>query len=280
MSEISAVAVKKLREKTGLPMMDCKSALSESGGDETKAIELLRKRGAALLSGRSHRETAFGRFGLYCGSDKKSGAIVELKCESAPVAGSTEFIQLANDLAQQLATGPGASTPEELLDQQSPSKKGMTLREQKDEMFNRIREVFNLGRMKRLKGATGGYSHNSGTVAGVLMAVEGGNDALAKDICMHIAAMRPAALNKDQIPAEAIDKEREILRAAALGEGKPANIVDKMVEGRLKNFFAERVLLEQPFVKDDKQSVGAFAAQNQMVIREFVHWELGESTDN
>ena len=280
MSEISAVAVRKLREKTGLPMMDCKSALSESGGDETKAIELLRKRGAALLGGRSNRETAFGRYGIYCGSDKNSGAIVELKCESAPVAGSAEFIQLANDLAQQLATGPGAKTADELLDQPSPSKKGMTLREQKDEMFNRIREVFNVGRMKRLSGATGGYSHNSGTVAGVLLAITGGNDALAKDICMHIAAMRPAALKKEQVPPEVVDKEREILRAAALGEGKPANIVDKMVEGRLKNFFAERVLLEQPFVKDDKQTVGAIAAQNQMEIREFVHWELGESVEN
>lgn len=276
MSEISAVAVKKLREKTGLPMMDCKSALSESGGDETKAIELLRKRGAALLGGRSNRETAFGRFGIYCGSDKKAGAIVELKCESAPVAGSAEFIQLANDLAQQLATGPGATTADELLDQPSPSKKGMTLREQKDEMFNRIREVFNVGRFKRLSGATGGYSHNSGTVAGVLMAIQGGNDTLAKDISMHIAAMRPAALSKEQVAPEIVEKEREILRAAALGEGKPANIVDKMVEGRLKNFFAERVLLEQPFVKDDKKSVGAIAAENQMSIREFIHWELGE----
>jgi elongation factor Ts len=278
MAEITAVAVKKLREKTGLPMMDCKSALAESQGDEAKAIELLRKRGAALMGGRASRETAFGRFGIYVGLDKKAGAIVELKCESAPVAGSTEFIQLANDLAQQLATGPGAATPDELLDQPSPSKKGMTLREQKDEMFNRIREVFNVGRMRRLEGPTGGYSHNSGTVAGVLLAVQGGDDVLAKDISMHIAAMRPAALSKEQVPAELVDKEREILREAALREGKPANIVDKMVEGRLKNFFAERVLLEQPFVKDDKQTVGAIAAKSQMQLREFVHWELGETS--
>lgn len=280
MSEITAVAVKKLREKTGLPMMDCKSALTESGGDEDKAIELLRKRGAALNAGRANRETAFGRFGLYCGLDKKAGAIVELKCESAPVAGSPEFIQLANDLAQQLATGPGAKTPDELLDQPSPSKKGVTLREQKDDMFNRIREVFNIGRMRRMEGATGGYSHNSGTVSGVLIGIQGGSDELAKDISMHIAAMRPAALKKEQLPPELIDKEREILREVALREGKPANIVDKIVEGQLRKFFAARVLLEQQFVKDDKQSVGAMAASNNMEIREYVHWELGETSSN
>jgi elongation factor Ts len=276
MSEISAVAVKKLREKTGLPMMDCKSALQESGGDEAKAIEIMRKKGLALSAGRASRETAFGRFGIFCGIDQPRGAMVEVKCESAPVAGSDEFIQFANDLARQLALGPGAKTADDLLDQPSPSQKGQTLREQKDEMFNRIREVFNIGRMKRLDGATGGYSHNSGTVAGVLLGIEGGNDAVAKDICMHIAAMRPAALRKEDVPPEMVDKEREILKAAALQEGKPASIVDKMVEGRLKNFFAERVLLEQPFVKDDKQSVGAVAAQHQMQVREFVHWELGD----
>jgi elongation factor Ts len=279
MAEITAVAVKKLREKTGLPMMDCKTALTETQGDEVKAIELLRKKGAALNVSRANRETAFGRFGIYWGVDKPAGAIVELKCESAPVAGGEEFIQLANDLAQQLATGPGATTADELLDQPSPSKKGMTLREQKDEMFNRIREVFKIGRMKRFEGPTGGYSHNAGTVAGVLISVQGGSDELAKDIGMHITSMRPIALRKEELSSELVDKEREILREAALGEGKPANIVDKMVEGRLQNFFAERVLLEQQFVKDDKkQSVGTIAANHQMQIREFVRWELGETS--
>ena len=102
-------------------------------------------------------------------SDKKAGAIVELKCESAPVAGSEEFIQFANDMAQQLATGPGAATADELLAQPSPSQPGKTLQDVKDDMFNRIREVFNVGRMARLEGATGGYSHNAGTVSGVLV---------------------------------------------------------------------------------------------------------------
>jgi elongation factor Ts len=278
MSEVTAVAVKKLREKTGLPMMDCKSALAESGGNEEKAIEILRKRGAALLGGRASRETAFGRFGICWGTDKKAGAIVELKCESAPVAGSEEFIQLADDLARQLADNPRVKTADDLLALPSLRKSGMTLAEQKADMFNRIREVFNIGRMRRLEGATGGYSHNSATVSGVLLAVNGGNDAVAKDICMHIAARSPIALRKEDVRAEIIDKEREILREATLAEGKPAHIVDKIVEGRLGKFFAETVLLEQGFVKDDKQTVGAIAAQNNMEIREFVHWVLGEST--
>ncbi|MEC7355896.1 MAG: translation elongation factor Ts [Planctomycetota bacterium] len=276
MAEITAAAVMALRKKTGLPMMDCKSALAEAGGDEDKAVELLRKRGAQVLAKRSDRETSFGRFGLYCGSDKPKGAMVELMCESAPVTSNEEFVQLANDLAEQLATGPGAATAEELLDQQSPSKDGMTLRQQKDDLFNRIREVFNVGRMVIIEGTTGGYSHNSGTVSGVIVGVEGGSDELARDVSMHVAAMRPAVLNVSDLPADEVAKEREILKAAALEEGKPENIVEKMVDGRMRNYYAERVLLEQPFVKDDKNSVGKFAESNGMKVTQFVHWELGE----
>jgi elongation factor Ts len=276
MAEISAELVKKFREKTGLPLMDCKKALTECQGDEEAAIRWLRERGKKVMGGRSDRETAFGRFGLFCGADQSMGAIVELKCESDPVAKNAEFIQLANDLAKQLALGPGAETADALLSQPSPSKPGITLLDQRNELMNRIREVFNIGRMTRLTGATGGYSHNSGTISGVLLGIKGGNDQVAKDVCMHIAAMRPAALRKEDVPAAEVEKEREILRADALKEGKPANIVDKMVEGRLKNFFAERALLEQPFVKDDSLTVGKFAQQNKMEITRFVHWELGK----
>ena len=275
---VTAADVKKLRERTGLPLMDCKRALGEADGDQDKAVELLRKRGQQVLEKRADRETAFGRFGLYTGSDKERGAMVELMCESAPVTQNEEFIQLANDLACQLATGPGAETADELLDQASPSKEGMTLREQKEDLFNRIREVFNVGRFHRVEGASGGYSHNAGTVSGVLLAIEGGNDDAAKDISMHIAAMRPAALAKEDISEDEVAKEREILKEAALAEGKPENIVEKMVEGRLRNFYAERALLEQPFVKDDKQTVGNFADSNGMKINKFIHWELGEES--
>lgn len=275
MAEITATLVRELRDETGLPMMDCKKALQESGGDKEKAKETLRKNGIAIAAKRSDRETAFGRFGIYHGVDKSSGGIVELKCESAPVANSPEFIQLANDMAQVLATGPGAKTADELLDQASPSKPGKTLREVKDDMFNRIREVFNVGRMARVDGGSGGYSHNSGTVSGVLLQVEGGTNEAAKDVAMHVAAMRPLALAKEDIDPAMVEKEREILKEAALKEGKPANIVDKMVEGRLRNFYAEKALLEQPFVKEPSLTVSKFAADAGMKIKKFVHWELG-----
>ena len=146
----------------------------------------------------------------------------------------------------------------------------------KDDMFNRIREVFNVGRMAKLEGQTGGYSHNAGTVSGVLVQIEGGNDDAAKDVSMHVAAMRPLAVNKEEIDPAIVAKEREILKAAALAEGKPANIVDKMVEGRLKNFYAEKVLLEQPFVKENSITVGKHAEGHGMKVKKFVHWELGK----
>ncbi len=274
MSTVTAAAVKSLRERTGLPMMDCKKALSEAGGDEAKAVDLLRKRGAKVAADRAGRETAFGRFGIY--TDDKVGAMVELKCESAPVAGSDEFIQLADNLAQQLATGPGASTAEELLAQPSPGKVGMTLGEQKDDLFNRIREVFNVGRMVRIDGACAGYSHNAATVAGVLVEATGGAADVVKDVCMHVAAMRPQSLTIADLDPEVVAKEREILTEAARKEGKPENILEKMVDGRMRNFYAESVLLEQPFVKEQKMSVSEYAQQNGFEIKQFVHWVLGE----
>ena len=275
MAEITAAAVKQLREKTGLPLMDCKKALNECHGDEQQAIEWMRKRGAKLMVSRAGRETAFGRFGIFAGLHQPAGGIVELKCESDPVAKNGEFIQLANDLARQLALGPGAATADELLAQPSPSKPGTTLAQQKDELMNRIREVFNVGRLARLEGPCGGYSHNAGTISGVLLSVKGGTEEAAKDVCMHIAAMRPAALAKEDLDPKEVEHERAILRELSLKEGKPENVLDKMVEGRLRNFFAEKVLLEQPFVKEQKLTVGKYAKQNQMEIRQYIHWELG-----
>ncbi len=272
---ITAADVKSLRERTGLPMMDCKKALEEAGGDQDKAVDMLRERGDQVLSKRADRETAFGRMGIY--TSDQVGAMVELKCESAPVTKNEEFITLANDLAQQLATGPGAKTADELLDQPSPSKSGQTLREQRDDLFNRIREVFNVGRMVRIDGPCGGYSHNAATVAGVLLEVEGGTPEEAKNICMHIAAMRPQATTVADLDPAVVQKEREILTAAAKNEGKPESIVEKMVEGRLKSFYAESVLVEQQFVVGEgKETVGAFAKDKGMKIKQFAHWILGE----
>ncbi len=277
MPEISAAAVKALRDRTGLPMMDCKRALQEAGGDEDAAIELLRRAGKKTMEKRAHRETTAGRIAVHAGLDPGVGAIVELQCETAPVASNREFIQLANDLARQLATGPGAATPEELLDQPSPSKAPQTLREQFDDLVNRIREVFRLRRIARIEGPCGGYAHHDGST-GVVLQIEGDNAELAKDICMHIAAMRPAALSKEDLDPELVAKEREILSEAARREGKPEKIIDKMVEGRLRSFFAERCLAEQPFVKgeSDKQTVGKVAKAAGIKLVRFVHWELGK----
>lgn len=276
MAEITAAAVKAFRERTGLPLMDCKKALQEAGGDEEAAVEVLRKRGQQLADKRSDRETAFGRFGLHIGSEKSVGAMVELLCESAPVTTNEDFIQLADDLASVYANTPSITDAEELLAQPSPSAEGKTLAEQKDDLFNRIREVFNVGRMARVDGPTGGYMHHAGTTAGVMLAIDGGSDEAAKDVAMHVAAMKPAALDSDSLDPEVVNKEREILKEAALAEGKPENIVEKMVEGRIRNFFAERCLMEQPFVKDDKQSVGQYASSAGMKVTSFWHWVIGE----
>lgn len=276
MPEITASMVKALRERTGLPMMDCKQALSEAGGDENQAVELLRKKGIKTKETRIGRETSAGRIAVYTDFAKGVGAMIELQCESAPVAGGKEFAQLANDLARQLATGPGATSGEELLKQPAPGNAGQTLGDVLDDMYNRIREVFKLGRVVRIDGPCGAYAHHDGS-SGALVEVKGGTAEAAKDIAMHVVAFKPAAVSKDDLDPAAVDKEREILTAAARQEGKPENIIGKMIEGRLKNFFAERVLLEQPFVKDDKRTVGQVAGEAKMQVARFVRWELGKA---
>jgi len=275
MAEITAAAVKALREATGLPMMDCKKALVETGGDQEKAKEALRKAGKKMEEKQAGRATKAGRIAVYTDWDAGVGAIVEIKCETAPVANNPEFIQLANDLATQLATGPGAGSPEELLSQPSPSKAPATLKEQYDELYNRIRENFNFERIERIDATCGGYAHHNGA-SGVLLQVEGGNAELAKDICMHIAAMRPAALAKEDLDPELVEKERQILSEQARQSGKPENIIEKMVQGRMRNFYAERCLLQQVFVKaeDGKTTVEKVAKDAGMKLIRFVHWEL------
>lgn len=273
MAQITAAAVQSLRSKTGLPMMDCKKALEEAGGDQEKAIELLRKAGAKVAEKRAGRATSAGRIAVYVDFAAGRGAMVDLRCESAPVANNDEFAQLAADLARQLALGPGAESPEQLLDQPSPSKPDITLRRQYDDLNNRIREAFKIERIVRIDGACGGYAHHNGAV-GVLLQVEGGSAELAKDICMHIAAMRPTVLFKEELDPALVAKEREILTEAARAEGKPEKIIDKMVEGRLRDFFAQHCLADQPFVKEPAKTVAAVAKEGGMKLIRFVHFEL------
>ncbi len=278
MADITAALVKSLREKTGLPMMECKKALAASGGDEEAAIRWLREQGIKTQETRLGRETGAGRIAVYVDLAKKVGAMVELQCESAPVAGSPDFKQLVNDLAKQLALGPGAKTGDELLAQQSPSAAGKTLATVKDDLFNRMREVFNIGRLTRIDGPCGGYAHHDGSIA-ALVEIEGGNADAAKDVAMHVVAQNPAAVSKENLDPALVQKEREILTEAARKEGKPENIIQKMIEGRLRNFYAERVLLEQPFVKDDKKTVGQYAKEAGMQVKHFVRWQMGKSTE-
>jgi elongation factor Ts len=275
MGSISAAAVKSLRDRTGLPMMDCKRALQESGGDEDAAIDSLRKSGMKTMEKRAGRETTAGRISAYTDISAGVATMIELACESAPVASNEEFVALANGLAKQLATGPGAATPDELLSQPSPSDSSQSLKQQFDDLNNRIREVFKLNRIVRIDATCGGYVHHNGEV-GVLLEIEGDNAEVAKDICMHVAAMRPLSVAKEELDAELVAKEREILAEAARAEGKPENIIEKMVDGRMGNFFAERCLNEQPFVKDDKQTVGKVAEAAGIKIIRFVYWELGK----
>jgi elongation factor Ts len=278
MPEITAAAVMALREKTGLPMMECKKALQECGGNTDEAVEWLRKQGIKTQSLRADRETSCGRLAVYTDPAKGIGAMIEMRCESPPVAGSPDFKDFCNDIAKTLALGPGANSPEELLAQKSLAHPDKTLGEIKDELFNRMREVFELARIRRVVAPCGGYAHHDGSKA-ALVEIAGEKAAAAgetaKEIAMHVVALAPQAIRKEDLDPAVVEKEREILTEAARKEGKPENIIAKMIEGRLRNFFAQCVLLEQPFVKDDKQSVGQLAKQAGIEIKSVEHWKLG-----
>ena len=279
MPEITAAAVMALREKTGLPMMECKKALAECGGNTEQAVEWLRKQGIKTQSMRADRETSCGRLAVYTDPAKGVGAIIELKCESPPVAGSPDFKALCEDVAKTLALGPGAGSPAELMAQKSHAHPDKTLGELKDDLFNRMREVFELSRIKRVDAPCGGYAHHDGTKAALIQI--SGNAATpaaveaAKDIAMHVVAMAPKAIRKEDLDPAAVEKEREILTEAARKEGKPDNIIAKMIEGRLRNFYATCVLLEQPFVKDEKQTVGNLAKGAGIDVVTVDNWRLG-----
>ena len=279
MAEITAAAVMALREKTGLPMMECKKALAECGGNTEQAVDWLRKQGIKTQSMRADRETSCGRLAVFADPSKGVGTIIELKCESPPVAGSDDFKALANDIAKTLALGPGAATPADLLAQKSLAHPDRTLGELKDDLFNRMREVFELSRIKRIDGPCGGYAHHDGSKA-ALIEIAGNTSAanageVAKDVAMHVVALAPQAIRKEDLDPAVVEKERAILTEAARNEGKPDNIIAKMIEGRLRNFFSPCVLLEQPFVKDDKQSVGQFAKAAGLEITSVENWRLG-----
>jgi elongation factor Ts len=276
--EISATVVKAFRDKTGLPMMECKKALVEANGDEEKAIEILRKAGAKTMAARTDRETEAGRIALFFDAASGVTAMVELLCESAPVANTEEFIELVNGLAQQLATGPGALTAAELLVQSFPGKPGVTLQHVYDDLVNKIREVFRLTRIVRIEAPCGAYLHHNAAV-GVLLPIEGTNTELGKDISMHVASMKPKALSEDNLDPAVVQKERDMIleEVQAQSKGKPENVIQKIVDGKMKAFFAEHTLLGQPFVKDTAKTVSQVCEEGKIKIKEMIHWVLGQS---
>ncbi|HMF18393.1 MAG TPA: translation elongation factor Ts [Gemmataceae bacterium] len=273
---ISAADVKALRDRTNAPMMDCKAALTEAGGDMEKAIEILRKKNASIQAKKGERETAEGRIAAYIDAAKKVGAILEMRCESAPVVKADAFMQLANDIARQVALKEPASI-EALLGQTLLDDAKKTVNDRIAEVVGLIRENMKPARMARMTGLLGSYCHHDGSV-GVLLQVEGekAEPQLLRDICMHITAKNPVAGKREDVPAESVEKEREIFKAQAAATGKPANIVDKIAEGKLKTWFAENVLLEQPFVKDDSKTVGDLLKAANLQFVKFIRFKVGE----
>jgi elongation factor Ts len=276
MAEITAEAVKKLRDRTGIQMMKCKAALQKADGDMEKAIEILRKENIGATVKLADRETAEGRIGVFIDPAKQVGALVELRCETAPVAKHEMFAQLANDLAKQVALQK-AATPEELLAQPFVDDPKKTVSERLAEVVGLMRENMKPARMARLTGLLGSYIHHDGSV-GVMVQVEGAkaDPQLLRDVCMHITAKNPAAALREHVPQATIDKELEIARAQAAATGKPANIVEKIAEGKMKTWYAENVLAEQPFVKDDSKTVGDLLKAAGLKLVKFVRLRVGE----
>lgn len=288
MAEITAKAVKALRDRTGVGMMECKKALGEAGGDLDKAIEVLRERGLAKAVKRSGRATSEGAVAIAL-ADRVAG-IVELGCETDFVAKTPDFQALAASLAGSLVEDPGIDGPDALLD---ATVDGEKVSEKLSAAIGRIGENIVLNRCQRLTlegpGRVGGYVH-AGAKLGVLvgLATEASGEVLevlAKDLAMHVAAADPSpvAVDRDGVSHELIEREKEIFRRQAEQEGKPEKVIEKIVEGRIKKYYSEVCLLEQGFVKDpDKnleqllEEVGAKLG-SPLRVTSFVRFKLGEA---
>lgn len=277
MAEISAQAVKTLRDKTNLPLMDVKKALTEANGDEARAIEILRESFKKLAIKRAENTTSEGVVRVLIADDGNRAAMVELQCESAPVAKAEDFLFLADQCAKQLLNGPGASTPEALLTQPAPDKAGTTLQQLLEEVFNKIREKIVLARVMRVDGVVGGYVHHDNKT-GVVLVTDGEkrNAPVLKDVAMHVASMKPVATHPEELPADQVAKERERLTQDATASGKPANIAEKIVDGRMKTYYADQgVLTFQAFVKDEAKTVSQALAESGLKAKTFHRWVLG-----
>jgi elongation factor Ts len=276
MADISASTVMELRQRTGLGMMECKKALTEADGDLAKAEELLRIRSGAKASKAAARVAAEGVIGLFVAGEAKTAAMVEVNCETDFVARNEEFRVFANEIAQVVARDCPADVAA-LAARTLPS--GETIEARRVALVQKIGENLSLRRFVRVEaqGRVASYVH--GTRIGVLVDYTGGNEALGKDLAMHIAASKPMAVSREHVPADVVAKERSIAVARAAESGKPANIVEKMVEGAVAKFLAEVTLLPQPFVKNDKQTVNDVVKAQGARVNGFVLYVVGEGIE-
>ncbi len=275
---VTAALVKELREKTGAGMMDCKKVLTETDGDLEKATELLRERGIAKAAKKSGRIAAEGVVEAYVSEDGKVGAVVEVNSETDFVAKNEEFKQFVMDVAKQIVKNNPKSV-EDLLAEPSISVEGKTVNEVLIDKIAKIGENMTVRRFARFETTNGlieKYIHGDGKIA-VLVNMENGNKELAKDICMQIAAARPEYVSREQVPAERLEKEKEILKAQTMNEGKPEAIAEKIVMGRINKFYEEVCLVDQEFVKDSSMKVSQVLKDAKVV--EFARFEKGEGIE-
>ena len=277
MSNITAGMVKELRERTGSGMMECKKALTDTQGDLEAAVELMRKAGLAKADKKSGRTAAEGCVCVKTSADSKRAAIVEVNSETDFVAKGDAFIDFAN-LVAQAALDSNASNLEELLAVKVSS--GETIEEIRRAMVAKIGENINIRRFESYvakEGSVATYLH--GSRIGVLVELTGGTADLGKDIAMHVAATKPACVDEAGVDADLVAKEKAIFVAQAAESGKPANVIEKMVEGRIKKFLGEITLVGQAFVKDPDQTVGKLLGDKGAKVERFVRVEVGEGIE-
>ena len=276
---VTATLVKELREKTGAGMMDCKKVLTETDGDMEKAIELLRERGITKAAKKTDRIAAEGIVATYVTEDGKIGSVVEVNSETDFVGKNEEFRSFVADVAEQIAVKNPVNV-EELLNQASMKDSAKTVQEVLTGKIATIGENITIRRFERFEsnGLVEKYIHGDGKI-GVLVELENGDKELAKDICMQIAAAKPEFLDRASVPAERVEKEMEILKVQAMNEGKPAEIAEKMVQGRIGKFYSEICLVEQEFVKDPEMKISKLLESKGAKIIRFARFEKGEGIE-
>ena len=276
---VTAQQVMELRKKTGAGMMECKKVLTEAEGDEAKAIELLQERGILKAAKKADRIASEGLVLSYLSDDKKVASLVEVNSETDFVSQNEEFRSFVNDVAKQVALN-NPKDVESLLDEKSIVEPDKTVREVLTAKIAKIGENLTIRRFERFEtnGIVASYIHGEGKI-GVIVDMENADDVLAKDICMQIAAAKPEYLNESDVPADRLEKEKEILKAQVINEGRPENIAEKIVMGRLGKFYGELCLVDQEFVKDPNMKVKDLLASKKATINRFARFEKGEGIE-